>query len=171
MLADVTVAKCSKSEAAHADDDGYVVDYANTFITRTHLGHILSAGDYAKGYDLHSTNFNSDLYEELVQAVQSSSSLAEIPDVILVKKMYINRRRGGKQRRHWKLKRLAENNNMEMDEETSKDKAKRGEKERREQEWEGFLQELEEDKELRGMINLYRGMPGGQVIWVCLIFR
>ncbi|KAK6116181.1 hypothetical protein DH2020_008450 [Rehmannia glutinosa] len=50
------------------------------FNVRTHLGHLLSAGDYALGYDLYGANINDielDKYKGLV-----------LPDVILIKKSY-----------------------------------------------------------------------------------
>lgn len=161
----MTVAKCTKSDKADADEDGYEVDYEHTFITRTHLGHLLHTGDYARGYHLHSTNFNSELFDELANTSSRSSSLAEIPDVVLVKKFYPSRRKTrGKRGRHWKLERL---DNTEVDEDMRRQLAKRGEQERREAEWEGFIEEIEEDKELRGMINLYRGMVMMDEVGLC----
>lgn len=129
----------------------------HTFITRSHLGNLLKEGDYAQGYHLHSSNFNSNLYDELQQAIHSSSSYHEIPDVVLLKKMFPGRRSRGK-RRFWKVKRIAEEMAVEVDEEVQKGGHKRMDQERRELEWEGFMRELEEDREMRGMINLYRGM-------------
>uniref|UniRef100_A0A6I9R4A4 60S ribosomal export protein NMD3 n=2 Tax=Elaeis guineensis var. tenera TaxID=51953 RepID=A0A6I9R4A4_ELAGV len=51
----------------------------NTFTVRTHLGHLLNPGDYALGYDLHGADSN-DLEIDL-------------PDVVLLKKSYEEKRR------------------------------------------------------------------------------
>lgn len=160
MLADITVVKCvtSKQEGSHgAEEDDLEMDFDQTFITRSHLGHWLHPGDYAKGYHLQSANFNSDLMDELHQACMQGSSgkYPEIPDVILVKKATVGRR-NRKERRQWKLKRLTEKQEMEVDEDLKRQMSKKGEAERRDAEWEGFLRDLEEDKELREMVNLYR---------------
>ncbi|KAG1362052.1 60S ribosomal export protein NMD3 [Cocos nucifera] len=108
----------------------------NIFTVRTHLGHLLSPGDYALGYDLYGANSNDleiDKHKGLV-----------LPDAILIKKSYEEKRRGksGKPR-PWKLKSL----NMEVDG-TSKNRV--------DGEYEEFLRDLEENPELRFNISLYR---------------
>lgn len=108
---------------------------------RTHLGHLLSPGDYALGYDLYGANSNDvelDKYKGL-----------DIPDAILIKKSYEEKRqkKQGKPR-SWKLKSL----NMETD-----DAAKgRDNQEKAHSEYEQFLRELEENPELRFNLSLYR---------------
>lgn len=140
---------------------------SETFITRSHLGHILNAGDYALGYDIRSTNFNSDLFEDFQRATMSSNSYSQIPDVILVRKLLLGRRkRGGKGKRNWKLKRFTDDAARGLKVELTSDDItagagsgkKTGQRERNEHEWEGFMQELEQDQELRGMLNLYKGL-------------
>eukprot|EP00003_Mantamonas_plastica_P001873 TRINITY_DN11341_c0_g1_i12.p1 TRINITY_DN11341_c0_g1~~TRINITY_DN11341_c0_g1_i12.p1 ORF type:complete len:458 (+),score=156.84 TRINITY_DN11341_c0_g1_i12:139-1512(+) len=113
-----------------------VNDYESTFITRTHLGNLLKPGDSVLGYDLTASNFNDDNFDNLKFAV---------PDVILVKKIYPNRR-SKKHRRHWKLKTL-EKDDQDMQE---RDVIKK------ENDTEVFMRELEEDPEMRSQLNLYR---------------
>jgi nonsense-mediated mRNA decay protein 3 len=156
-LADVTIARCYRPSGAGSDNvniEDFDIDMSTTYITRSHMGHLLNPGDYVKGYHLHSTNFNSELYDELLRLTQSSTGYHEIPDVVLVRKVYPGRRQRNR-KRHWKVKRLTD---MDVDEDVKRQMNKRGEQERKELEWEGFLRDLEEDKDLRGMVNLYRGM-------------
>lgn len=116
-----------------------------TFYVRLHLGAILHPGDLAMGYYTVNSNFNSDLWDTL--------DSSKVPDVILVKKHYA-RSHSKKKARAWKLKRMAkEHADIVANGET---KAARQEAERAERDYELFLQELEEDAELRGAINLYK---------------
>ena len=70
-----------------------------TFLGRTHLGHILQVGDMALGYDISAANFNNDDFDKL--------DSRNLPDVILVKKSYAEKRKKTKTR-NFKLKRLEE---------------------------------------------------------------
>eukprot|EP01018_Ginkgo_biloba_P032530 Gb_21795 [translate_table: standard] len=113
------------------------------FNVKTHLGHLLNPGDYALGFDLYGANINDfdlDKHKGLI-----------IPDVILVKKSYEEKRqkRRGKPR-PWKLKSLP----MEVE------PSSRGrmEDEKRDVDYERFLEDLEEDQEMRSKISLYRNM-------------
>ncbi|CAG8787027.1 8817_t:CDS:2, partial [Gigaspora margarita] len=104
-----------------------------TFYARSHLGGILSPGDNVMGYDLSSSNFNDFAYDSLNQNY--------LPDVVLVKKSYPQKRR--KNRRNWKLKSLAkEEEKLDL--------------EKMDQDYELFLRDLEEDSELRQNVNLYK---------------
>ncbi|RIB12914.1 NMD3 family-domain-containing protein [Gigaspora rosea] len=104
-----------------------------TFYARSHLGGILSPGDNVMGYDLSSSNFNDFAFDSLNQNY--------LPDVVLVKKSYPQKRR--KNRRNWKLKSLAkEEEKLDL--------------ERMDQDYELFLRDLEEDSELRQNVNLYK---------------
>ncbi|KAG4092432.1 NMD3 family-domain-containing protein [Neocallimastix lanati (nom. inval.)] len=116
-------------------------DFSNTFIARTHLGNILKAGDHAFGYNLVHTNFNDPTFENY-------SRSHNIPDVVLVKKSYPSRRKRVRARQ-WKLKELSK------EEENNGEKSK-AEVAKAEQDYELFLRDIEEDPELRGMINLYK---------------
>lgn len=113
------------------------------FFVRTHLGHLLNPGDFALGYDLHAANSNDieiDKYKGL-----------SIPEVILVKKSYEERRikKRGKPRA-WKLKSL----NMEVD--NGETRGGRVDLEKMNNEYEQFCRDLEENPELRFNISLYR---------------
>jgi len=107
------------------------------FTVRTHLGHLLNPGDHALGYDLYGANLNDD-------DMDTAMTRYSLPEVVLVKKCYEKRPRT----RRWKLKRLPV-------EEDAGNKAK-GEEERRLDEYEAFLKDLEQDPDLRFNINLYK---------------
>lgn len=119
VLSDVSVARSS--------------NMSQQFLVRSHLGALLHPGDLVLGYFLQASNFNSDLWDSLIDK----------PDVILVKKSYQRTRR----QRNWKLKRMAKEYNENVDTQQI-DKV--------EHDYEVFLQELEEDRELRQTINLYK---------------
>lgn len=112
------------------------------FYVKTHLGHLLNVGDYALGYDLYSANSNDmelDKYKGLV-----------LPEVILVKKSYEERKlkKRGKPR-SWKLKSL----NMEVDISATRGRADEA---KMNNEYEQFLEDLEENPEMRFNISLYK---------------
>uniref|UniRef100_A0A183D538 60S ribosomal export protein NMD3 n=1 Tax=Gongylonema pulchrum TaxID=637853 RepID=A0A183D538_9BILA len=73
--------------------------------TRSHLGHVLKPGDLVLGYHVRNINANSALLDEMKPD--------EVPDVILVRKIYDRTMR--QRRRNWKLKRLVENGNVVND--------------------------------------------------------
>jgi len=106
---------------------------------RTHLGRLLKSGDIVLGYDLASANFNQDSMEQLNQE--------EIPDVVLVKKHFPKNNRNKK--RKWKLKSMAEAG-FGMDGEEGKGSL--------DEDREMFMQEVEEDEEMRMQINLYKNI-------------
>ncbi|PWA65752.1 NMD3-like protein [Artemisia annua] len=112
------------------------------FYVKTHLGHLLNVGDYALGYDLYSANSNDmelDKYKGLV-----------LPEVILVKKSYEEKKlkKRGKPR-SWKLKSL----NMEVDISATRGRVDEA---RMNNEYEQFLEDLEENPEMRFNISLYK---------------
>jgi len=113
------------------------------FYVRTHLGGILHPGDSVMGYYTTNSNYNSDLWDTL--------DSRNVPDVILVKKHY---QRKTRKNRNWKLKRMAKEHADIVANEDSR--AARQEAERAEKDYEIFLQELEEDQEMRHAINLYK---------------
>jgi len=96
------------------------------FHARSHLGHIISAGDTVRGFDFSSANLN-DANLELMNKDR-------IPDVVLLKKIYDNPELRRK-RRNWKLKELPIEKSNDYDE---------------------FLDDLEEDKDLRSGVNIYK---------------
>ncbi|CAH0482201.1 unnamed protein product [Peronospora belbahrii] len=108
--------------------------------TLSHLGMILHVGDFVRGYDLSSAVFNDS---DLAPLAQSGMSL---PDVVLVKKTFP--RRTQKRARNWKLKKMEGVNQVDSVCKTDLLKV--------EQDYEQFLDDLEEDKEMRSQINLYK---------------
>jgi len=115
----------------------------NTYFTRTHLGHFLKPGDSAMGYMLTGTNSNNYQLDEIEKSHAYSSS---IPDVVLVKKHWPNRRKN--RRRDWRLKRMAKEEGELL--------PKKSEQDRIEAEYEMFLRDVEEDDELRAALALYK---------------
>lgn len=104
----------------------------NPIHTKTHLGHVLRIGDSVMGYNLKDSNINDDNFERL-----DESNVAE---VILVKKYYPDRS-SRKRQRIWKLKRLAEDESA-LDTDGG--------------EFDEFLNDIEEDLEIRQNINIYK---------------
>ncbi|KAF8556170.1 NMD3-domain-containing protein [Imleria badia] len=157
VLADAQVALAGafRSSGGHADED-MLMDYetaggtSQILHTRTHLGGILQPGDTAMGYYLTVSNFNSDDYATL--------SANRIPDVILVKKAYPNRRKKGRTRA-WKLRSMAKEEGEEGETGGGRGVVGRtgGRDQRKvEEDYELFLRDLEEDPELRANVNLYK---------------
>ncbi|KAF8954688.1 hypothetical protein BDZ97DRAFT_1927834, partial [Flammula alnicola] len=158
VLADAQVAlggAFTSTGTVSAEDDN-MMDYESSgltnqvFHTRTHLGAILQPGDTVLGYFLTNANYNSDHFAELPQS--------RIPDIILVKKTYPNRRKKSKAR-NWKLRSIAKE--AGEDGETSGARGAIGrmggrDQKKVEQDYELFLRDLEEDPELRSGINLYK---------------
>ncbi|CAJ2512226.1 Uu.00g052410.m01.CDS01 [Anthostomella pinea] len=114
-----------------------------TYFARTHLGGLLHAGDSVLGYMLTGTNFNDPHYEAIEQSNTYSS---RIPDVVVVKKHYPNRRRNRK--RQWKVKRMAKDEGELL--------PKKADQERMDREFEQFLRDIEEDDEFRTAMPLYK---------------
>lgn len=130
VLAEITVAK--NSDFGRND---------RHFLTRTHLGHLLNPGDMVLGYDLSTANFNDQ------DLVGLRGGVKNLPDIVLVRKSYPQRRNKIKQR-HWKLKALAKEREESLN--------RRSELEKADKDYEEFLADLEEDPELRAQINLFK---------------
>ncbi len=114
-----------------------------TYFARTHLGSLLRAGDSVMGYLLSGANFNSDSLD----AIENSRAYGStIPDVVLVKKHYPNRRKN--KRRNWKLKRMAKDDGELL--------PKAADQARLDAEYEMFLRDVEEDEDLRAALALYK---------------
>jgi nonsense-mediated mRNA decay protein 3 len=152
--AQVAMSGAFKSHGSYSDQD-IIMDHESSsvstqiFHTRTHLGAILQPGDTALGYHLSNANFNSDDF--------SSLPSSRIPDIILVKKTYPNRRKKNKTR-NWKLRSIAKEAGEEG--ETGAGRGVVGrmggrDQKKVEEDYELFLRDLEEDPELRGTVNLY----------------
>lgn len=104
-----------------------------TFLVRTHLGALLQAGDSVKGYDLSTANFGTSQTQWFLQK-------AELPDVVLVRKVFPREQVGGKGKGgDRKLKTLST---------FRRSKISKSEQTRLEKELEDFTQEyLEEERE------------------------
>ncbi|CAK7198102.1 ribosome-binding protein [Sporothrix eucalyptigena] len=132
--------RLAEATVARASDLG---SNDTTYFTRTHLGGLLKAGDSAMGYLLQGSNYNNPQLDDIEKS-HAYSSL--VPDVVLVKKHYPNRRKN--KRRNWKLKRMAKQESELL--------PKKADQDRMEQEYEMFLQDVEEDEELRAALALYK---------------
>ncbi|KAG6332980.1 hypothetical protein ID866_6108 [Astraeus odoratus] len=157
VLADAQVALAGAFRSQTGHNGGAMeMDYdtaagiTQIFHTRTHLGAILQPGDTAMGYYLSSSNFNSDDFSTLPPD--------RIPDIILVKKAYPNRRKKGKAR-NWKLRSIAKEEGEEGDTGSGRGVVGRmggRDQKKVDEDYELFLRDLEEDPELRGSVNLYK---------------
>jgi nonsense-mediated mRNA decay protein 3 len=129
------------------------------FFARTHLGNLLHPGDTCLGYDLAGANLSEPELERY-KALQ-------LPDVLLVRKSYAARRRARREKgtapqRAWALRRLpvfGPDDGPAAESERQRPGAA-GAGERRVAEEEAFLEELEEDAELRARVALYRVRHG-----------
>ena len=156
VLADAQVALSGAFRSTGNNGDDIEMDYElasltnQIFHTCTHLGAILQPGDVVMGYHLTNANFNSDDFAQLPSD--------RIPDVVLVKKAYPNRRKKNKAR-NWKLRSIAKE--ADEDGETSGARGVVGRMGGRDSkkvdlDYELFLRDLEEDLEMRGAVNLYK---------------
>jgi nonsense-mediated mRNA decay protein 3 len=155
VLADAQVTRSNSMGGTITDDEGMGSD--GIYHTRTHLGAILQPGDTVLGYHLTKSNFNNEDFEAL--------DASRIPDVVLVKKTYPNRRKKAKAR-NWKLRSIAKESEdtAGMTDPTALGRGALGrrggvDQQKVERDYELFLRDLEEDKEMRAAINLYRA-PG-----------
>ena len=80
-LADIEVARSSDMGT---NNDSYWV--------KSHLGGILHPGDTAMGYFLTNSNLNNPEYENMLKLIQN------LPDVVLVKKVFVSDRNGNQAR-------------------------------------------------------------------------
>jgi nonsense-mediated mRNA decay protein 3 len=156
VMADAQVALSGAFRSTGAYENDRMMDYETAsstnqiFHTRTHLGAILQPGDAALGYHLSNANFNSSDFASLPQN--------RIPDVVLVRKAYPNRRKKNKSR-NWRLRSMAKEEGEEG--ETGGGRGAVGRMGGRdlkkvEEDYELFLRDLEEDIEMRATVNLYK---------------
>jgi len=148
VLADAQVVLANAKSKGISEDESMGDD--GIYHTRTHLGGILQPGDTVLGYHLTNQNFNNEEYEALDQG--------RLPDVMLVKKTYPNRRRKARTRA-WKLRSIAKEAEDVADGTVGRGAfGRKGGVDQRnvERDYELFLRDLEEDKEMRGAINLYK---------------
>ncbi len=109
---------------------------ADLITCRSHLGGKIRPGDIFLGYNTEALNLDHNLEN----FIDKSSN---IPDVILVKKKYI-RGNTSARKRYWKLKHLDKEVDMG------------GKEDEKEKQYEEFLRDIEEDKDLRKNVNLYK---------------
>lgn len=103
----------------------------NTTHIRSHLGHLLKPGDSVLGYDLRDANINNGDFEKL--------KMENVPDLLLIKKYFDRSSR--KAVRNWKLKHLDENVGHDTDIEND---------------YNEFLEDLEEDPDMRQNVNIFK---------------
>ncbi|KAG6918622.1 hypothetical protein DXG01_013033 [Tephrocybe rancida] len=156
VMADAQVALASafRSSGAGGDDDMMDFDGRGTsnqiYHTRTHLGAILQPGDTVLGYHLTNSNYNSDDFATLEPG--------RIPDIIIVKKAYPNRRKKSKART-WRLRSISKEAGEEGETGNARGIVGRlggRDQKKIEEDYELFLRDIEEDPEIRGAVNLYK---------------
>ncbi|GAV05865.1 hypothetical protein RvY_15929 [Ramazzottius varieornatus] len=130
VVADVWVVK--SSDLGKSDNQQYH--------TRSHLGHLLNPGDTVLGFDLGNANVNEEHFEDFEKR---QSKKGRMPDVILVKKVYADKSTR-KRARQWRLRRLAKENGSVTDGSTAGG------------DYEDFLEDLEEDVNIRQGVNIYK---------------
>ena len=130
-----------------------------TYSARTHLGNILHPGDHAMGFDVANANIVDSDFEAATHRGWAS------PDVVLVRKSYEERRqrrRSRGARRAWKLKRMAVEYDDDDEHGSKAGMSGRGQRaglsasELEQADMERFLEELEEDPDMRSRVALYR---------------
>lgn len=157
VMADAQVALSGAFRSSLGTADDEMMDYDapsssgnQIYHTRTHLGSILQPGDTVMGYHLTNTNFNSSDFALLEPG--------RIPDIVLVKKAYPNRRKKSKARA-WRLRSISK----EVGEEGETGNA-RGvvgrlggrDQKKVDEDYELFLRDIEEDPDIRAGVNLYK---------------
>jgi len=147
------------------------MDSDQIYHTRTHLGSVLKPGDTVQGYFLENANFNNDAWDDLIRRDVNQS---RIPQVILVRKTYPERRKKSKPRK-WRLKSIAKEVSGEdaigLGRQAQSSSSGGGKKfgggvdqTRAEADYEHFLRDLEEDDELRAAVNLYKAQNKKQKV-------
>jgi nonsense-mediated mRNA decay protein 3 len=114
---------------------------------RSHLGHLLHDGDCVWGFDLSQANLNDANLDKM--------NPADIPDVVLVKKSYGDKVKRSKQR-NWQLQMI--DREMDVTVATANEKGA-------EEDYEEFLEDLEEDMIYRKNVNIFFN-PGLQTVAV-----
>ena len=123
-----------------------VVD--TTYECVSHLGFLLNVGDHALGYDINNANIEED--DSMTSNRRANNKPRSDVEVVLVKKSYEKSNRAKKRR--FTLKTL-----VKEDADGGGGRGgRRGDERRNDVDMEEFLQEIEEDRELAGKVNLYK---------------
>ena len=124
-----------------------------TYECASHLGHLLHVGDHAMGYDIANANIEED--DDMTANARSrrSRGLPLDLEVVLVKKSYDKKQRAKK--RKFVLKTLVKED-ADGVAAGGRGGGRRGDERRNDVDMEEFLQDIEEDRELAGKVNLYR---------------
>ncbi|KAL3911535.1 MAG: hypothetical protein SGPRY_008654 [Prymnesium sp.] len=129
------------------------------FVARSHLGHVLKVGDYVWGYCAAASASALEVQPheaQLLPEVSFSNACRGLSWVMLVKKSYSDRHH--RNRRVWKLEHL------QKESEPGVLRGRHLNMESHEMEMENFMQELEEDPQLRSQINLYKDKDAMQAL-------
>ena len=129
---------CMEVDIVRSRDFG--LSDATIFTVLTHIGRHLKCGDSVLAYDIGSCVYN--------EANAKPMKGKPLPEVVIIRKTY-PRYRKKNLARNWTLARLPV-------EEKENYHAKKGEKAKADEEEEQFLIDIEEDEEMRGMINIYK---------------
>jgi len=129
-LADIEVARSSDIE-----------DNNDSYWVKSHLGGILHPGDTAMGYFLANSNLNNPEYEGMLKTIHN------LPDVVLVKKVFPERQK----RKPGKKMRM-------LDKEVSEMAPRKQDVEKLERDYELFLEALEEDEEMKALLEGVEGL-------------
>ena len=124
-------------ELARSSDMGVNDD---SFWIKSHLGGILHPGDSAMGYFLANSNLNNPEYENMLESIQN------LPDVVLVKKVFPERQK----RKPGKLRQL--------DKEVGEMAPRKQDVEKLERDYELFLEALEEDEDMKQLLAGVEGL-------------
>jgi len=135
--AEARASKLAEISVARRDDFG---TNDRSMRSISHLGGVLKVGDYAWGYCVAASPLAAELADAEAQ---------RLPEVVLVKKSYSERRRAPR-RRHWKLQHL------QKESEPGVLRGRHMDTSGYEEQYEEFMQDLEEDPTLRAHVDLYR---------------
>merc|ERR1712226_1826018 len=116
-------------------------DQSNWIFVSTHLGKLFNTGDLCMGFDVKNSNvseINWDLYK-------SKTGDDKIPDVIIIRKSHGNNWKRHK-RRQWKVERL----------DVVETESRIDDTDAKEQQMLEFLNEVEEDEEIKKGVKVYR---------------
>ena len=131
-----------------------------TFIVNTHLGEIINFNDTILGYDIDEMNCQElDDYEN-----DTGRHRHQLPDIIIVKKTYPKLAKRSRQR-IWKLQHIQKEDGGDVKDGEGKNvhamkkktaKESRNLEDREMADYNTFLQDIEEDPEMRANINLFQ---------------